>query len=358
MRNMENCNRLVVSRASTAIYLILSAEGIRSRKVVVPANLCYAAIYPVIYSGNTPLFCDVDSDSGNTNWELINDSIKRSEDNNVAAIILPHMYGKCIPKHDIDEISENCRRNNILLIEDCASSLGAHNCDLIAGSVGDYAIYSFGYSKTIDLGSGGMLTSCKDISRIKDLYCTLPPVTEADHDNEHFYSRLYRLIRNNPQQDLGRCIWRSLLPEMKSVFVNRLDDVVLEKQINDCFDHPDEYISKRRDQQKQYCSMIKWNDHIRPYVYEDGDVPWRFSFFVDPDIRRDLIDHLLGAEVPISDWYPIVTPIFGTDNSTEDLSLAFPGAYYMQERLLNLPVCVDDVCMKKYTDAVNAFFEG
>lgn len=205
---------LVVSRAATAIYLILKTNGIQAKKIIVPANLCYAVIYPIIYSGNEPLFCDIEPESGSLNDRLIADLISQYED--IGALIIPHMYGKCIRKIVMKKISETCRKNNILVIEDCASAMGASDGDYVAGSIGDYAVFSFGYSKTVDLGRGGLLISDKSLKDIAIEYAKLPLEAEVDQQNEAFFSRLYRLIRNDRKQTLSPAIWSGIRDQLYS----------------------------------------------------------------------------------------------------------------------------------------------
>ena len=59
--------------------------------ILCPSNICYSIPFTIKHSGNSPLFFDVNKDSGNADslsiFEKVNDT------NNVSAIILPHMFG-------------------------------------------------------------------------------------------------------------------------------------------------------------------------------------------------------------------------------------------------------------------------
>ena len=59
--NQLKKNHLITGRGATAIYLALQNEGMKDRDVIIPGNICYAAVYPIISSGNDVVFCDVDS---------------------------------------------------------------------------------------------------------------------------------------------------------------------------------------------------------------------------------------------------------------------------------------------------------
>ena len=97
IEKLEEYNTTITGRASTAIYAILKVSNISNMNVLLPANICYAAVYPVILSGNKPMFVDI-NDDGNLTLEII-----KNCKNDFAAAIIPHMYGNiCL---EIEEIS-------------------------------------------------------------------------------------------------------------------------------------------------------------------------------------------------------------------------------------------------------------
>lgn len=112
---------------------------------------------------------------------------------------------------------------------------------------------------------------------------------------------------------------------------------------------------KRRKDNSTYLDLLQTNSFITPIEVSEGDVPWRFTFSVDPLIRRDLIDYLLKNGVPVSDWYPVVTPIFGIPDKDSEGHYIFPGASFMEERILNLPLVTDAGSIKKYTEVLNSY---
>src|SRR5574344_4621 len=183
-------NHLVVGRGATGIYLILN-HNLKNAEVLVPANICYAAVFPVVYSGNIPKFYDVDVKSGNPLLSCIKDKISPK----TKAIIVAHMYGN--PVTEIKQIAEFCYEKNILLIEDCASSMGAQYNGEMLGSFGDYAIFSTGYSKTLDLGNGGIVLSDHSLEEENAEYKKLPMFdTRVEYLNKEF-SQNYRKFRNS-----------------------------------------------------------------------------------------------------------------------------------------------------------------
>ncbi|MBO4636203.1 MAG: DegT/DnrJ/EryC1/StrS family aminotransferase [Clostridiales bacterium] len=348
-------NSLTTGRAATAISIILSSNGIRGKKVIVPANLCYAAIYPVIYTGNTPLFCDVDPLTGNITDKIFEKAVSEAPEGMAAAAVIPHMYGKCIPRDVISKIRNICDRENILMIEDCASALGASNGDYTAGSSGDYSVFSFGYSKTVDIGKGGLILTDRDINDLKEEYLSLPQQSEEDRKNEAFFSKLYRLIRNNPDQTLDSNIWAGIEGKVRTVFVSRSEDKDLEEKIYKACKDPDDLITRRREEAKLYQKLIRSDGDITHYVYDEGDVPWRYSIFTSPGQRRGIIDHLLSRNIPVSDWYPCVTPIFGIKGTDPNGDPLFPGVSYMEERILNFPLPAGEEEIRRIAEALDLY---
>lgn len=330
-------NYLIVGRAATAVYLILKSKGIIGRKVIVPANICYAVIFPIIYSGNTPVFCDVDSLSGNLDYKTVSQKVE-----NAAVAILPHMYGN--PIKDIKEICDLCKKNNVISIEDCASAMGAETQSRMCGSFGDYVIYSTGYSKTIDLGYGGMIASDNDLSLIRDMYECLPLKTLEDEANEAFFSKLYRLIRNNSSQTVSGDIIEGLTESMKRVFVHKMN--ISDELFLDEMNKLQSVIDQRRSEASLYSHLLSKNPYVMDYHFEKGAVPWRYCFFVPPKEKKSVVEYLLDKNVPVSDWYPDVTKIFG-------YAERFKGVVEMESRILNLPLMIGEEKIRSICNTMN-----
>ena len=91
---------------------------------------------------------------------------------------------------DLKEISKICAQNNIALIEDCAISIGSKLNDDYVGKIGDFAIFSFGFYKFVNVLSGGMV-----ISKNNEFYEYLIE-TEKNWREIKFYN-LYKLIIKN-----------------------------------------------------------------------------------------------------------------------------------------------------------------
>lgn len=337
-------NYKVVGRAATAIYLILKCEEIKKSEVLVPANICYAAIYPIIYSDNIPVFCDVDAETGNMCLHIIKEICSNK---NIKAMIIPHMYGN--PVEDINLIKKLCDDNNILLIEDCASAMGAYVDKKPVGTFGDYAIYSTGYAKLIDLGHGGIVTSNRKMDTINEEYNKLADFDIEIEKNELFFSRLYRLIRNDKEQTISSYIYQGLLNNIKNMFLFRIDKSFEEKVISS-IENIEIEILKRKEAFQEYEILLKFNKYMKRYHYLDGAVPWRYNILVEKNIKMKLIKFLLEKKVPVSDWYPVVTEMFGDEG-------VYINAKKMEDRIINFPLILSKKEIEIIAYNVNLFFE-
>lgn len=334
-------NYLIVSRGATAIYLILKGNKLENKKVLLPANICYAAVFPVVFSGNHPVFCDVDNKSGNVTYQIVESMIK-----DVDIAILPHMFGN--PIDEISEIKQLCQNNNVLLIEDCASSMGSYDKNgVICGTSGDYTIFSTGYSKTVDVGGGGIIISDRDLQSLKDLYYLLPDKLVSHEYNESFFSKFYRLIRNNPHQTISSEILVSSANVFRSLFIYK--DLEIQSKVLQGLCQLDDICQLRKKKCKLYDQLIPDNPLINKYHYSISAVPWRYNLFVRDDHHRKLIDYLLLHEIPVSDWYPNVTPVFG-------LKKHFEGVDHIEERIINFPLLIEDEKIMHIAETIKSYW--
>lgn len=124
-------------------------------EVVVTPRTFIASISSVVAVGATPVFADVDLDSGNMTAE----SIACVLTGKTKAIICVHLAGwPC----NMDPIMDLAKIHHLKVIEDCAQAHGAHYKGRPVGSIGDIGAWSFCQDKIMTTaGEGGMVT-CSD----------------------------------------------------------------------------------------------------------------------------------------------------------------------------------------------------
>jgi len=144
-----------VASGTAALELALRAAGIGpGDEVIVPAHTFIASALGVLRAGATPVFADVDEDTGLLDPRCAGDVITPR----TAAIVPVHLYGQVC---DMRRVNELARRHGLLVLEDAAQAHGATDGDRRAGALGDAAAFSFYPSKNLGaLGDGGAI--CTD----------------------------------------------------------------------------------------------------------------------------------------------------------------------------------------------------
>lgn len=134
----------------SAEYAILKAADVKKGdEVLVPAFTCVVVPNSVLWLEAKPVYVDFEKDSLNMSPA----DLERKITSRSKAIIVQHTFGK---PAKIEQIKKIARENRLLLIEDCAHSLGARFQGKKLGTYGEAAFFSFGRDKVISSVFGGM----------------------------------------------------------------------------------------------------------------------------------------------------------------------------------------------------------
>lgn len=330
---------IVVGRAATALYLILLELKKKGEYVIVPANICYAAVFPILSAGLKPVFCDVDKYSGNVTLDTVSAVLCES----VVAAIIPHMYGN--PVISLRNIKEKLSEKNIVLIEDCASLMTNENSSIYPGTIGDYVVYSTGYSKTIDNGIGGLLfSSYHSLQEMEKKEKELPLFKKYYDEETILFSKIYRVLRNHRgESQLVKDVYHSLLYSFKDNFIFSLENN-MKKIVLNSINNLTEVEKTRRAKYVLYKKYL--SNMYKIYKYESYAVPWRFNLYINN--RDAFIKYCLDNSLPVSDWYPCVTPIFG---ETE----IFINAFWHEQHIINFPLMINDDEILRICEILNNY---
>ncbi|MCW2924345.1 MAG: Glutamine--scyllo-inositol transaminase [Thermoleophilia bacterium] len=147
---------IALANGSLALELALRAFGVGpGDEVVVTPRTFVASAFCAMLVGATPVFADVDPDSGNVTPETI------------AAVITPRTK-VIIPVHlagwpcDMPGIMALAKEHGVLVIEDCAQAHGAEVDGTPVGAFGDAAAFSFCQDKIMTTGGEGGLVTFRD----------------------------------------------------------------------------------------------------------------------------------------------------------------------------------------------------
>jgi CDP-6-deoxy-D-xylo-4-hexulose-3-dehydrase len=162
-------NLMVNSGASANELTMLALSYMNEGKgeIIIPPLTWISDISSVIFSGLTPVFCDINLK--NLSFDI--DKLKETITPNTKAIFLTHVLGI---NGLTDELIQLCKDNNILLIEDVCESHGTTFKGQKVGSIGFASNFSFYFAHHMSTIEGGMI-------------CT---------NDEHFY-QICRALRSH-----------------------------------------------------------------------------------------------------------------------------------------------------------------
>ncbi len=294
---------IATSSCTGALHLGLAAAGIKPGDEVILADINWiASAAPVTYLGATPVFVDILRDS----WCIDPEKIEAVVTSRTKAIIAVHLYGNLCKMDDLRRIAAE---KNLLLIEDAAEAIGSVYKGKNAGTMGNFATFSFHGTKTVTTGEGGMFVT----------------------NDEDLFNKVLALNNHGRKRDCKRQFW----PEMIGFKykISNLQAAVGCAQM----ERIDELINRKRDIFFRYRSMLSGIDGIYMNPEEEGTVngywmptvvferPGRFD-------RDELLRLFAGNSIDARVFfYPLSSlPMFQTCSENE-------VSYNIFERAINLP---------------------
>lgn len=141
---------VAINTCTSALMACLNYYKVEGKEVIVPANAFISDPNVVLYEKGAPVFCEVNPKTLSLDPRDLEKRITKK----TRAVIVVHIGGLITP--DIYEIKKICEENNLILIEDCAHSLGAALNGTMAGAFGHASCFSFYPTKIITTMVGGM----------------------------------------------------------------------------------------------------------------------------------------------------------------------------------------------------------
>lgn len=283
-------------------------------EIIVQANTYIATILSISQNNLKPVLIDPNPDT----LELNPEDIKKAVTSKTRAVMLVHLYGRCLYN---DEINKICKDNNLKLFEDNAQAHGCRFNGKLTGNLGDVAAHSFYPGKNLGaFGDAGAITTNDE--QIANLVRVL-----ANYGSSKKY--VFDYIGEN-----------SRLSEM--------DAAVLDVKLR----HLDDDNNRRKQIAKQYYDGIK-NPLIKwPRILSDeNNVFHIFPIFTE---RRDELQRCLKEnEIGTIIHYPI--PPHKQEAYKEWNNLSYPVTEAIHKTELSLPMspCLTDEQVKYVIDKIN-----
>lgn len=134
-----------------ALVGLASRTGSEKRNSVLICSFnCRSVCDAVTQAGLLPETFDFADRTGRIDWDAIGAQLRDDH----LAVVVPHLFG--VPS-DFRPIQRAAAELGIVVIEDCAHTVGGRIGNAVAGTLGDLAIFSFTYNKPISVAGGGAL---------------------------------------------------------------------------------------------------------------------------------------------------------------------------------------------------------
>jgi len=256
-----------VNSCTAALHLAILAHGIGAGDEVITTPMTFiASANAILHAGATPVFVDVEPDTGNLDANLIEKAITPR----TKAILPVHLYGQMCDMKKIREIAD---RHGLVIIEDAAHCIEGIRDGIRPGMLGDAACFSYYATKNITSGEGGAISTNNE--RIAEILRKLRLHGMSKGASER-YSKRYE------HWDMEMLGWKYNMNNIQAAMLSgQLEDIEKNLQVR-------EIICRK------YEEAFKGNPEITCLKILPGSKSARhlFTILVAPE-KRDLILHSL-----------------------------------------------------------------
>jgi dTDP-4-amino-4,6-dideoxygalactose transaminase len=267
-------------------------------EVIVAANSYIACVMGITINGAKPVFVEPDE-----HFNIDVTKIEQSITSKTKSILAVHLYGQSC---DMDTIMEVAKRNNLLVIEDCAQAHGAEWGGKKVGTYGDAACFSFYPTKNLGgFGDGGaIVTNSTELT--EDIRCYRNYGSRTKYQND--------VVGTN-----------SRLDEIQAGLLN----VKLE--------HLNDINEERAKIAQRYFDGIKNNLIELPKINQNAKPVWH-QFVIRTNHRNELQEYLKQNSIGTIIHYPIPPHLSRAYIYLGYKKNDFPVAEEYADQILSLPL--------------------
>ncbi len=346
IRNVFSFN----SGRSAFLAILKSLNLNKDDEVLLQAFTCNAAANPIIWAGLKPIYVDCNEDDFNIDAE----DLKRKITPKSKVVIIQHTFG--LPAN-IDGILEICNQNNLILIEDCAHSLGAKYRNKKVGTFGRASFFSFSRDKVISSVYGGVAVTndenlAENIKGFQDKTeypscCWI--VRQLVHPilmnwlilpTYRIFGK-YLLVLCQLLHILSKAVhWKEKRGTQPSYFPKRLPNALAILALNQ-LKKLDRFNDHRKEIAEFYFKALENSPFELPKIFDDRDNIF-LRFTINHPKAHRVIQRAWSENLLIGDWY--TSPIAPDDTKLEKLQYVLgscPTAEKLSKITLNLPTHIN-----------------
>lgn len=148
---------VVCSNGTAALHIAALAAGLGEGDELITTPITFAASANcALYCGAKPVFADINEKT----YNIDPDSVEEHITQNTKAVVAVDYTGQAV---ELDRLKDICKKNNLVLIEDGAHSVGTKYNGVPVGQIADMTTFSFHPVKTVTGGEGGaVLTNSEE----------------------------------------------------------------------------------------------------------------------------------------------------------------------------------------------------
>ncbi len=302
-----------LSSCTAGLFLCLTAKGIGpGDEVIVPAMTFVATANAVIQTGATPVFCDIDPETG----LMEAGDVKQLVSAKTKAVIPVHLYGQMC---DMKAFRKLADENGLFLLEDAAHCVEGMRDGIAPGQLGDAACFSFYATKNLTSGEGGAVVT-NDGALANDLMILRLHGLDRDAANRYQKFRHFDMPQLGYKFNMNDIQAAMLLPQLPEI---------AEKN------------ARREAVHQRYIADIKAADipvKTMKTVDSSRNAHHLFVIRVDEDERDNLITWMQEHEVGVAVNYRAVHLNSFYQNTLETCEGMFPHAEAMGAEVISLPM--------------------
>jgi dTDP-4-amino-4,6-dideoxygalactose transaminase len=309
-----------VGSGTDALRLSLAALDVGVGDEVITTPFTFVATANTIsHTGARPVFVDIEAKT----YNLDPDAIEAAITARTKAIVAVHLYGQPC---EMDRITEIARRHKLVIVEDCAQSIGARYGSRPTGTFGIAGCLSFFPSKNLGAyGDGGMVITDDPVFAEKiDVLRRQGGKTKYFHEVLGFNSRL-----------------------------DALQAAILKVKLS----YLEGWNQKRREAAQRYNELLAGLPVTVPFEAPNCYHVYH-QYTIRTKDRSKLAAHLKSAGIATNVYYPV--PLHRQTLYAEYATLNLPRAEAAAEEVLSLPMfpelTADD--QEFIAASIRSFFDG
>ena len=347
-----NTNVYTFASGRMGFYAILKSINIKEYdEIIIPSFTCVVVVNAILYCKAKPIYCDIKKDDFNIDVSLIENLITK----NTKVIYAQHTFGQMC---NIESILGIAKKYNLVVVEDCALSIGAERYGKMAGTIGDFGYFSTDRSKIFNTGLGGVVLVNNEfvLKKFDKYYASVPHLSKKNSTRIALTFIINFLTLNPKIYWIGKTI-NALLFKMK-ILMYFLDEGFTDKSQIKHYEYPSKFsnilastgisqlkmlsdnIENRRSIARYYNGILKiYSDS---YISLSDNVFLRYSFLIK---NRDMWEARFSSLIDLSIWFKDVA-----NGMKDHYSIQYKNnnkvSEYVCEHIFNLPTHNNINCYK------------